>query len=142
MRKPESCTKCGAEAQERRRCPRCGEAEWVLQHGAHYMQGAREVIGCPCPAFHTALGRRKQASTKRQSARVEAVKRTNHPVSTPEMARKAAEGIVQGLRPSQALREAGYPPSTSSNGKLNKMIRGELRKMGKMGMRYQKMGET
>ena len=61
----------------------------------------------------------------------------NRPVSTPEMARKAAEGIVRGLRPSRALREAGYPPSTSSNGKLNKMIRGELAKMGK---RYLKNG--
>jgi len=97
------------------------------------MQGAREVIGCPCPAFHTALARRKQAERERQSARVEAGKRTNRPVSTPEMAKKAAQGIVRGLRPSQALREAGYPPSTSQVGKLNKMIRGELRKMGKMG---------
>ena len=61
----------------------------------------------------------------------------NRPVSTPEMARKAAEGIVRGLRPSRALREAGYPPSTSSNGKLNKMIRGELAKLGK---KYLKIG--
>src|SRR5215469_5749335 len=73
MRKPESCAKCGAEPQERKRCPRCGEAEWILQHGAHYMQGAREVIGCPCPAFHTALGRRKRAAgeaRQRESRRV------------------------------------------------------------------------
>jgi len=104
------------------------------------MQGAREVIGCPCPGFHTALARRKQAERERQSARVEAGKRTNRPVSTPEMAKKAAQGIVRGLRPSQALREAGYPPSTSQVGKLNKMIRGELRKMGKMGKRYLKNG--
>src|SRR5215472_2111495 len=126
MRKPESCAKCGAERQERRRCPRCGEPEWILQHDAHYMLGALEVIGCPCPDVHSALGRRQQAGRERQAARIEAGKPTNRRVSTPEMARKAAEGIVRGLRPSKALREAGYPPSTSSNGKLNKMIRGEL----------------
>lgn len=51
---------------------------------------------------------------------------------------KAAEGIVRGLRPSRALREAGYPKRTSYQGKLNKMIRAELAKMGK---KYIKIGQ-
>jgi hypothetical protein len=53
------------------------------------------------------------------------------------MAKKAAEGIVRGLRLSRALREAGYSKSTSYQGKLNKMIRAEL---AKMGMKYIKIG--
>jgi len=105
------------------------------------MQGAREIFGCPCPPPYTALGRRQAAITKRRAARAKAGKRAdwNRRISTPEMAHKAAEGgVVRGLRPSSALREAGYPPSTCSNGKLNKMIRGELAKMGK---KYIKIGQ-
>jgi ribosomal protein S27AE len=47
MPKPEACPKCGAEAVLRRTCPKCGEGEWVIHHGVHYLQGAREVFVCP-----------------------------------------------------------------------------------------------
>lgn len=106
MDQPERCGKCGAEPGERKGCPRCGKAEWVLQHGAHYMQGSREVIGCNCPSSHSALGRRKEAIAERQAARVKAGKRAdwNCPVTTPAMAKKAAEGLAQRLSPTQALR--------------------------------------
>jgi hypothetical protein len=54
---PEACPTCGAEPQERRRCPRCGEAEWILQHGAHYMQGlARSSAAATCAKSVGRLG--------------------------------------------------------------------------------------
>ena len=77
MQKPEPCGKCGAEPKESKRCPRCAEAEWVFHHEAHYMQGAREVIGCSCLSPHSALGRRKAAIRERQAARVKAGKRAD-----------------------------------------------------------------
>ena len=135
MHKPERCGKCGAEPEERKRCPRCGEAEWVLHHGDHYMQGAREVIGCSCPSSHSALGRRKEAIAEHQAARVKGGKWAdwNRPITTPTMAKKAAEGLVRGLSPTQALRKAGYPPTTVHHAKagINKKIRAELKTMGR-----------
>ena len=100
MHEPERCEKCGAEPEERKRYPRCGEAEWVLQHAAHYMQGAREVIICDCPALHSALGKRMREARVRPQARELTGKRPrgrpgkDHQVTTPEMAKKAAEGLV------------------------------------------------
>ena len=89
--------------------------------------GASEVINCNCPSPHSALGRRKAAIEERQAARVKVGKRAdwNRPVSTPAMAHKAAEGLVRGLSPTAAFREAGFPPSTvrASRRGLNRMIR-------------------
>ncbi|HEX8765403.1 MAG TPA: hypothetical protein VF740_09600, partial [Candidatus Acidoferrum sp.] len=145
MDKPECCGKCGAEPQERKRCPRCGEAEWVLHHGAHYMQGAREVISCDCPALHSALGKRMEEARVRQEERELTGKRPrgrpgkDRPVTMPEMAKKAAEGLAQGLGPTVALREAGFPEWTANRGRrgINRMVRAEF---GKLGRKYIQMG--
>ena len=63
----------------------------------------------------------------------------DHLVTTPEMARKAAEGLVRGLSPTQALPEAGFPPSTvkASRRGINRMIRMELIAIGR---RYIELG--
>jgi hypothetical protein len=55
------------------------------------------------------------------------------------MAKKAAEGLARGLSPTQALREAGYPPATvnRAGAGINKMIRAELKTMGR---KYIEMG--
>jgi hypothetical protein len=53
--------------------------------------------------------------------------------TTPEMARKAAEGLMQGLSPRQALKAAGYGPATVNAGRRrigSKAILAELRKLG------------
>jgi len=133
MQRPEPCGKCGAEPKERKTCPRCGQGEWVIQHGAHYMQGAREVFVCPCPSAHSALGRRKAVISKRQAARAKAGTPAdwNRPVTTPEMARKAAAGMAQGLSKQRALREAGFPQSTVRSSRINRMIRAELKTLGR-----------
>ena len=136
--KPEACGMCGAEAEERRRCPRCGCFEWAIEHRGHWR---REVVVCDCPAPHSALGRRMEQARARQQERESTgdPKRLpgrpgkDHPVTTPEMARKAAEGLVRGLPPTAALREAGFPPSTVNAGRrgINRMIRAELSKLGR-----------
>jgi len=136
---PEPCPTCAVQPTLRRQCKVCGEGEWVIEHGVHYLQGALEVFACPCPSFHSALGRRKAAISQRRAARVKAGQRAdwNRPVTTPEIAQKAAEGLARGLPTSRALREAGYPPSTARAGKLNRMIRAELTNLGK---KYIKLG--
>jgi hypothetical protein len=55
------------------------------------------------------------------------------PVCTPEMARKAAEGLARGLKPAQALRAAGFSETTVKRGPkgINHMIRAELKTLGR-----------
>jgi hypothetical protein len=55
----------------------------------------------------------------------------NRPVTTPEMARKAAKGMAQGLSKQRALKEAGFPPSTVHSSRINRMIRAELKTLGR-----------
>ena len=64
----------------------------------------------------------------------------NRPITTPEMARLAAEGLVRGLPVGTAMREAGFPESSCHNGKkgINRMIRAEL---GKLGRKYIRIGK-
>jgi hypothetical protein len=64
----------------------------------------------------------------------------DHPVTTPEMARAAAEGLAKGMPAARALREAGFPASTvkASRRGINRMIRAEL---GKLGRKYIRMGK-
>ena len=137
MEKPEACLKCGAEPRERterKRCPQCGSFEWVIEHGAHYMGGAREVFVCGCPAPNSALGRRKRAIEERARAREAAglPPIRNRPITTPAMARKVAEGLLKGQTAAAALREAGYSANTVHHSKsaINKTIRAALRAMG------------
>jgi hypothetical protein len=74
--------------------------------------------------------KRRQATTPRPSSNA---------VTTPEMARKAAEGLARGLSVKRALEEAGYPPSTCRGGwrNVNLSIQAEQRKIAD---RYIKMG--
>ena len=64
----------------------------------------------------------------------------NHPVTTPEMARQAAQNLVNGMKPGQALKAAGFPEGTYRNGKngINRAIRDELMKLGRKYIRYGK----
>jgi hypothetical protein len=57
----------------------------------------------------------------------------DHPLTTSEKARKAAEGLARGLPAKTALREAGFPPATVRAGKrrINKMVRAELKTLGR-----------
>jgi hypothetical protein len=50
--------------------------------------------------------------------------RRNGPVTTEEMAEKAAKGLARGLSARRALEEAGFPPSTVKNSTrgINKTI--------------------
>ena len=61
--KPEACGICGAEAVERRQCPRCGCSEWVIEHRGHW---SREVVVCDCPAPHSVLGKRMKRHLSRK----------------------------------------------------------------------------
>ena len=141
MPKPERCGKCGAEPEVRKRCLHCGDAEWVLRHGAHYMGGAREVFDAVVQVSIVPLVARRKRSPSARLAGVRAGKRaySNRPVTTPEMAKKAAEGLACGLSPHRALKEAGFPESTcKQSGKgVNRMIRAELKTMGR---KYIEMG--
>ena len=126
----------------RKQCKVCGEGEWVIEHGGHWN---REVVVCDCPAPHSVLGKRmKQARAhgrrgRRRGRRPAGRPRKDHPVTTPEMARMAAEGMVRGLSPTAALREAGFPPSTvrSARRGINRIIRAELKTLGR---KYIEMG--
>jgi hypothetical protein len=62
------------------------------------------------------------------------------PVTTEEMAEKAAQGLARGLSARRALQEAGFPPSTVKNSTrgINRMIRAELAEIGK---KYIRMGK-
>ena len=57
----------------------------------------------------------------------------SRPVTTPEMARQAAQNLVNGMKPGQALKAAGFPEGTYRNGKngINRAIRDELMKLGR-----------
>ena len=98
------------------------------------MGGAREVFECSCPSLHSPHGRRKAAIAERQAVRVKACERVdpNRPVTTPEMAKKAAEGLARGLSYHRAFKEAGFPKSTcKKSGKaMNRMVRAEMKKLG------------
>ena len=98
---------------------------------------------CNCPAPHSVLGKRMRAAAERRAEWEAAEKRpVGRPgwVTTAEMARKAAEGLVRGSSPTAALREAGFPPATVRNSTrgINKAIRAELMKLGR---RYIQMGK-
>ena len=64
----------------------------------------------------------------------------SRPVTTPEMARQAAQNLVNGMKPGQALKAAGFPEGTYRNGKngINRAIRDELMKSGR---KFIKMGK-
>ena len=148
MQRPEPCPKCLAEPKERterKRCPQCGSFEWMIEHGAHYMGGAREVFVCKCPSPHSALGRRKRAiEARRVALEAAGLPIKNRRVTTPAMAKKAAEVLVRGETPTAALREAGYPPCTVHHGRarINKRIQAELKALvGDEYMKYIEIGE-
>ena len=131
MLKPERCVKCGAEPEVRKKCGKCGENVWVLYHTEHYMGGSREVVPCRCSAADSRenekLRRQKlQRGIARDTGKVFHAERNRH-VTTPEMAKKAAQNLAMGMKPTLALREAGYPEATvrHANGGINKMIRSE-----------------
>lgn len=124
--RPEACFKCGAVPVPRRVCPRCGDPEWVYEHGEHYMDGAREVIMCPCPSPRSGRGKRRAKVEAHLKEREMAWKEgknlggrppKSRPVTTPEMARQAAQNLVNGMTPGQALKAAGFPGGTFRNGK-------------------------
>jgi hypothetical protein len=105
--KPAACKVCGAEATERRQL-RCGHTEWVISHVGHWH---REVRECGCPSWRSALGRRAAARRVRveERARVEALTGKKQPggrpgkerpITTPEMAMAAAEGLIAGQQAS------------------------------------------
>ena len=120
---PEACPTCGAEPTLRKQCNVCGEGEWVIEHvGGHYMGGAREVMECLCSREGTkesnAAWRRRKLRQAGKVAEATAGKRARgRPgwITTPAMAEKAAEALARGETPTEALREAGYPPSTVRN---------------------------
>jgi len=127
-RAPEACPTCGAEPTLRKQCKVCGEGEWVIQHLPSHQRwsGAREVVECLCSREGTKESKAARHRMKlRQEGKVVAGEsRRNRPVTTPEMAEKAAEGLARGLSARRALEEAGFPPSTVKNSTrgINKTI--------------------
>ena len=131
---PEDCPKCGAKATPRRVCPRCGDPEWVYEHGEHYLGGGvREVIMCPCPSAHSYRGKQRKKVEEHLKEREMAWKMgknlggrppKSHPVTTPEMARRAAQNLANGMKIQPALKDAGFPKGTYKNGKksINRAI--------------------
>jgi hypothetical protein len=121
--KPESCPTCGVEPILRSTCPICGQGIWVLNHGGHYMGGAREVVECRC-SRRGIMGKKASSGSKyrirydaRQKAYIKRPRRREastvpkpsyNAVTTPEMAKKAAEGLARGLSVKRAKEEAGY----------------------------------
>jgi hypothetical protein len=106
---PESCPTCGEEPKLHKQCKVCGQGEWVIEHlGGHYLHGAREVVGCLCRRAGTkqakAAWRRKKLGKAGKVAKKLAGKRRRetkprpsyNAVTTPEMARKAADGLARG----------------------------------------------
>ena len=144
MLKPERCVKCGAVPEVRKICGKCGENVWVLYHTEHYMGGAREVVPCRCSAAgsreNEKLRQQKvQRRITRDTGKVFYLERNRH-VTTPEMAKKAAQNLAMGMKPTPALREAGYPEATVRHAKagINKMIWAEFKKIGR---KYIKLGK-
>ena len=64
----------------------------------------------------------------------------NCPITTPAMARRAAENLANGMSPGQALKAAGFHKGTYKNGKkaINNSIRAEYMKLGRKYIRYGK----
>ena len=136
--RPEDCPKCSAKATPRRVCPRCGDPEWVYSHGEHYLGGGvREVITCPCPSAHSARGKRLAKVEAYLKEREMAWKEgknlggrppKNRPVTTPAMAKRAAENLASGMKIQPALRDAGFPAGTCKNGRksINKIGRAHV----------------
>ena len=85
----------------RKKCVKCGESVWVLRHTEHYMGGSREIVPCRCSKSGSKeVERARWEKTKARIARdTGKVFKTGkfRPVTTPEMARKAAEGLARGL---------------------------------------------
>jgi hypothetical protein len=109
---PEACSECGVKPVVRRACGGgCGLGEVVIEHVGHYH--GREVIQC-CGCKQRARGKGKN-------------------VTTPEMAKKAAQLLAGGKGPFTALREAGFPRGTYARGSkgINKMVRAELKTLGR-----------
>ena len=121
-------------------CRRCGQTVWIFKHvGGHYRWGY-EVIDCDCLSakvnsreWQEQLRKKKAARKYREEGYIPSAK--YRPITTPEMARKAAEGIAMGMKPSQAKRMAGFPETScrvhNQMGQLNKMIRAELKTMSR-----------
>jgi hypothetical protein len=126
----------------------CGEGEWVITHAAEHsrVSGPREVVECLCSREGAkeskAAWHRKKLRQAGKVVEATAGKRARGQpgwITTPAMAEKAAEALARGLTPTEALREAGYPPSTVKGGKrgINRAIRAELKRIGG---RYIEMG--
>jgi hypothetical protein len=131
----------------------CGDFEWTIEHtGGHYLHGSREIMGCLCSQAGTkqakAAWKKKRAKAGKVVAKTIAPKRrpetkpkpSHNAVTTPQMARKAAEGLARGLSVKQALEEAGYSPSMCNSGwrRVNLTIQTELRRIAS---RYIKTGQ-
>ena len=73
----------------------------------------------------------KKIAGKRQETKP---RQSYNAVTTPELARKAKEGLARGLSVKRAMEEVGYPPSTCKSGwrRLNLSIQAEHRKIADM----------
>lgn len=139
---PEPCIKCRAEARIRKFCERCEEAVYEIAHtGTHYMGGGvLEVVPCRCSELN-----KWEAALRSKKKKIEAQGREYKPrpspayVTTPEMAKKAAENLARGMSYHGALKDAGFPDSTCKRSRkgINRMIRTELKTLGR---KYIRMG--
>lgn len=133
---PPDCEKCGAQPVFRKICRHCGENIWVLAHGQHYMNGANEVTPCACNRAGSKRcdhldNKKQQRMITRATGKV--FQEGLNYKTTPEMAKKAAEGLARGMSPRQALLQAGFGMSTANSGRrgINKMVRAELKTLGR-----------
>jgi hypothetical protein len=99
------------------------------------------VVECLCSRDGTKESNAAWRRRNRQAGKVVAKgSRPNAPVTTDEMAEKAAQGLARGLSARAALKEAGYPPSTVHNSTLgiNKTIWAKFKEKSRQ---YIELGE-
>lgn len=139
---PDPCPKCGVEAKFRKLCAKCEDAVYVIQHeGTHYMGGGvNEVIPCACARSQVegenkVVRRHRYERDHKIPHDPNQLYRAHQPayVTTPEMARKAAENLSKGMSIRQSLLDAGFPERTARMGKkaINGRIRAEMKTMGR-----------